>query len=206
MTSLFLAATVLCSVQTEQAAEYFPLVPGTKWHYSESSPSGGATYVDEVGAPTEIEGNSATPIVTRMGGRVIDTRYYRVDGDTVLWVAQGDKKPLPEAHPILKVGSGRTKWTFQGDTLFVNESVPVAMNYESSRKGRQKVLESEREMLEVKSNGTMRADGGTEVKGIQVALYAKGVGLTELRSEQTVGGKKSKSLMRLTRFEPAKRD
>ncbi|HVL39778.1 MAG TPA: hypothetical protein VM328_10360 [Fimbriimonadaceae bacterium] len=203
MSILLLAATLLGS-QASDAAEFFPLTPGTKWHYVESSQMGETNYVDEAGLPVQIDGKAAIPVTTTMNGRVIDTRYFRVEGDTAYWVAYGEKKVLNPPQPILKVGVRRTTWNFQGDTLFINESTPLSLRCESNHKGRQKVLDLEREVLEVKQTGVLGGDRGTQVTGKQVALYARGVGLFEFTSEQTFGASKSRSRLRLVRFEPGR--
>ena len=202
MTSLLLLTALTLTPSVESVSDYFPLVPGTKWHYSESSRGGDVSFVDEVGKPVDLEGGSATPILTKMSGRLVDTRYYRVEGDTVWWVAYGEKKMLPQPQPIFKLGSGKTKWTFDGETMFVNEPAPFRNESESNRKGRRKVLDVEREVVEVRQKGLLGGDRGTQVRGSQVAMYAKGVGLVELQSEQSMGGNTSKSLLRLVKFEP----
>lgn len=88
-----LAALVLA--QTPTAAEFFPLVPGTRRVY-EAKSEGKATLIDEVGAkPAYFDGAEAIAIFQKnQFNQIIGTTYYRIEGPSVLIVGYGEERSV----------------------------------------------------------------------------------------------------------------
>lgn len=183
-------------------SEYFPLALGTTWEYAEQ----GMITRDRVAASEDVAGTPAIPVVSEIQGKEDHRTYYRLEGDTAYIVAFNAKKPLGTPIPVLKIGPGRTKWEFTGQSMLYNEPVPQSMKAESAPKGKRKVLDREVEVIEVKMNGMLGSNPGTAIKVNQVAYYAKGIGLIEMLSENTIGAQRSKSQLKLVRFEGPKMD
>lgn len=202
MITLLIAATLASST----AAEFFPLAPGTRWHYEERVARMATMHVDEVLAPVEIEGRTATPIASSLNGHVYETLYYRVEGDTVFLVAYEPKKLLEMPIPILKVGSGRLKWEYVGQTELANEPANLSMKCESSPKGERTVLDlvGRRETIELKVDAAVGGSAATGIQNKQTAVYAKGIGLVEMHGEGKVGPTTTKFERKLVKFEPGK--
>ena len=202
MITLFLAATLASST----AADFFPLDVGTRWHYEERVGRMATMHVDEVLAPVEIEGRTTMPIASSLNGHVYETLYYRVEGDTVWLVAYGPKKLLELPIPILKVGTGRIKWDYVGQTELANEPANLSMKCESAPKGERTVLEliGRREVIELKVDAAVGGSAATGIQNKQTATYAKGIGLLEMRGEGKVGPTTTKFERKLVKFEPGK--
>ncbi|MFQ3587044.1 MAG: hypothetical protein SNJ76_05195 [Fimbriimonadaceae bacterium] len=198
-----LAALAIAATLSSGAADFFPLAPGTRWVYQERTDRQVNTYTDEVGAAVEIDGKPAFPVVSTQDGRRVDTIHYRVEGDTVLIVAYDPRRPLSNPRPVLKVGRGRTTWRWEGGTPLLGADVPLKMSGSSQIVGRRDVLGVEREVLEVKLEGELQVLPDQTARISQTALYARGVGLFEMRSRQTSGSRRSESVLRLVSFRPA---
>ncbi|HMS53904.1 MAG TPA: hypothetical protein PKA27_00760 [Fimbriimonadaceae bacterium] len=195
------ALLALTSIQAVSASDYFPLQTGTKWTYRSESGGLSATQIDEVGTKIEIDGREATPIVTKVNGRTVGTSYYRVDGDTVYLIAEDPKKPLVDPQPVLKVGATKQDWSFGGQTSFMGAGATIDLKGTSSAPKARKVLDRQIESIEVRLDMKVATSEALGMNGRQTSVYAKGIGLVELQSEQTVGKQKSKSNLRLLKFE-----
>lgn len=198
MTTLLLAVALL----GPSAADFFPLVPGTKWHYEEQVGKNVTIHLDEVLAPVEIGGSPATPIASSLSGHVYDTLYYRIVGDTVFLVAYNPKKPLKIPVPVLKVGDGRVKWEYTGETELAEEPAALSMKCESAARGEREVLGKRVPVLELKIDAFVGGAGATGIRNRQTALYAKGIGLIEMKGEGTVGPRTTKFVRKLIKLEP----
>lgn len=202
--ALTLAASMLPASQSvaPQVGDYFPLVPGTRWTYEERSGRIAATSRDEVLEPVDVGGRPAFPIRTTVEGRVVDTRYYRIEGDQVVIVAFDPKAPLEVPQPVLRVGSGRTQWAFAGRIPFMGGPVPLELSGTSVPRGRRKVLGEDREVIEVSIDANFENDANTRLISRQTAIYAKGVGLVEMTERRTISRTTTETRYRLIRFEP----
>ncbi|MCB8933192.1 MAG: hypothetical protein H6534_07095 [Chthonomonadaceae bacterium] len=198
MITFLLAASILAP----SAADYFPLVPGTKWHYEEHVGKGVTIHLDEVLEPVDVGGHPATPIASSLNGHVYDTVYYRVVDDTVMLVAYDAKKPLELPVPILKVGDGRIRWEHVGETQLANEPAALSMKCESAPKGEREVLGRRVPVIELKVDASVGGSDMTGIRNRQTAIYAKGIGLVELKGEGTVGPRTTKFERKLVKFEP----
>ena len=196
MITLLLAATILPST----VGDYFPLVPGTKWTYEEKVGRMASVQQDEVLAPVEIGDHLTYPIASSLNGAVFDTLYYRVDANTVWLVAHEPKQPLALPIPVLKAGDSRLKWEHIGPTSLADEPAPMTMKCESSPKGMRDVLGKRLEVIELRIDATV-GGAGTAIRNTQTAIYAKGVGLVEMRGEGRVGKTTTKFERRLVKFE-----
>jgi hypothetical protein len=185
------------------ASDYFPLKAGCKWHYVEEGAFDNLSYVDVALPPTDVAGVPATPVETRVQSKVIETRYYRVVGDTVILVAYDPKSPLVPPQPIFSYASGKNTWTYSGKVPFLGDNVPIELRGRASGKGTREVLDGKRECIETVIDAKILGGPGMTIEFNQVSLYAKGIGLVEMKQKQKAAGKTSETKIRLIRFEPA---
>jgi hypothetical protein len=198
-------ASALLLTQTSSVADFFPLVPGTTWEYQEVAGFNARTYKDVVGEPVEVGGKMAYPVISMVDKKEDGRMYYMVEGNTLFLVAYDANKPLGSARPIVKFGPGTTKWEFEGDTMFLSSPAAMKMKCQATLKGKKEIFGKEVEMLEVRFEGQL-GEAGTSIRSNQVAYYAKGIGLYEMLSDNTIGQSKSKSSLKLLKFVPGKRE
>lgn len=197
-----LCLTLALAPQSSLAAEFFPLVPGTKWVYQEEGRFLANTYVDEVLEPVEIKGERAYPIAQSREGKVIDTTYYRVFGEGVYIVAYKADQPLDPPRLVLKVGERRETWEYVGLTPFLNDPIPLKMKGESNLKGRRKVLGRDLECVEVKFEAQQGRTTADLVVSRQTCLYAKGIGLVEMTGKTTIDRSTETLKLKLLEYKP----
>lgn len=194
---LVLAASVL---DAPRIADYFPLTPGTSWVYEDSEGKLTSRFEDRVGESVAIEGKPAWPISSWVDGQMADTVYYRHEDDAAVLVAYDAKKPLVRPYAILKIGSGKSTWSFDGTTSFMGEPAPMRMTGES-RPGRTlTVLGTKRPTVQVSLEATIDGGPTIQLKSKQSCVYAQGVGLVEMRETVTVGKKTTERRRRLISY------
>jgi len=195
-------ALVLASVpKAVDVADYFPLKSGVTWTYEVSGAGTSTRYVDSTGNVQAIQGKDATPIVSKVNGKVDGSTFYRIDGDTVYVVAFDQNHPLGTPYPILKLGTGRNDWTFDGETQWLGQSAPLSMKGRVKKVGQRDVLGTKREAIEVTIDAVIGAKDQPNLKSNQVSLYARGVGLVELKDTMTVKDFKQVTLKKLVAFD-----
>lgn len=195
-----LAVLALAGLDGPDVAAYFPLTAGTRWTYEVS---GLNASVDLAKSSIEIEGKQAVPVVTLREGKEIDPRYYRIEGDTVYLVAFEPLKPLPSAHPILRVNEKRSVWTYNGHTQMHGALVPFSFKAQSNQKGKRNYFGKDRACIEVVMDAEIEVLPGQVIKYKQTTLFAADVGWVETKTRQTVDRKSQETTIRLVRFEPA---
>lgn len=198
-----LAATLLSQTPTVtlSAADFFPLVQGTRRTYEEKSRDTSQN-VDQVGPAVQIKGADAIPIITQVNGQTVTTTFYRVSGDTVYLIANDMDHPLPKPLPILQVGDKPLQWDYQGLAGEDKWAEAISMKGASKMLGEKMVLGKKVPVLEVKLVTTMGPSMAREVIE-QTATYAKGIGLVELTSKTTVGKRSATNQLRLVKVEEA---
>ncbi len=89
-----LAALVLAQSSASTAAEFFPLVPGTRRSYEVKSAQGTTTLTDVVGLkPVYFDDQPAMAIVQKsLFNETLGTTYYRVDGPLVSIVGSAEDR------------------------------------------------------------------------------------------------------------------
>jgi hypothetical protein len=191
--------TLIAAIAASPAAsvgDFFPLAPGTRWTYEDTTTH--EEYVQEAGEPMEVGDGLATPVYVKERGRRGETAYYRIVDDTVFLVAYDAKKPLAAPMPVLKVGPDRVKWTYSGKLPFDGGEVTLVQAGESAPKGRRKVLEQQLDVIEVKFERTFET-----MKMRQESVYARGIGMVEMKEVNLTGKKQEKHGLKLTKFVPA---
>lgn len=200
---MFAAAVfALGCVSIEEASDYFPLVTGTKWTYQDEANGSSSTYVDSVGNSQDIGGKPATPIVTLDGAKIDGSTFYRVENGQVFVVAFEQNKPLKVPYPILKVGSGKSDWDFVGITQWYGADAPMTIHGSAKRSGQREFFGAKRDVLEVILDANVGPKAAVGLKSHQVSIYAKGIGLVELKDTTTMNKNKSERKRKLISFEP----
>ena len=192
-------ACALVPTRADSAADYFPVGAGTKWTYTEETRYGSGKYTDEAKAPIEFGADRAYPVERRQEGKVVDTVYYRIGGDTVSIVAYDPKYPLEVPRIVLKVGAGPQRWEYSG----VGTASHIKVKAVSTTKGKRSILGREAECLEVKVESILEVPDQRPLVSRQTSIYAKGVGLVEMQDKMTVDRKTEERKVKLVEFAPA---
>jgi len=200
MLATLIAATFIADNAT--ANDYFPLVAGTRRTYEEKVDNI-STSVDEVGAPVDVKGVAAIPVVTTEAGRAISKTYYKVDGSTVWIIGSNPEHPLPKPIPIVQVNGEKTSWSYDGPTDDTKLAESISMTGQSRMLPPRDVLGKKVSILEVKLITAM-GGGRAQERSEQTALYGKGIGLIQLTSKTTVGKHKATNELKLIQVEEAK--
>lgn len=205
MTGLLAAITLatLPALPLARVEDFFPLEPGTKWHYQEQGAPG--EVLDEVLEPVVLDGKKATPIRTSMGGNVLEVRYFRVEGDTVWLIGNKPDVPLPAPHPVLKIGDKASTWTFDGVTGVGKDGHGISFQAQTTPKGAKKLFGQDRTRYEMVLNADLEQGEGINVRIKQVTTYAEGIGWVEMKQTVSYRGQSKESTTRLVRFEKPSR-
>lgn len=187
----------LLALSPPPVAEFFPLVPGTRYTYTEGS----IEMVHEVGKPTEVGGTPATPMLVFRDGKEVGRTYYRAVDGGVDVVARDPKQPFPSPHPVLRMAEGPHTWSFRGPHAAGKGGELLVLSGDSRLIGTRQVLGKQVEILRVRLIATLGEI--IPVRAEQESLYARGIGLVQMTS-RTLNGKKPgpPSTMRLLSYGP----
>lgn len=202
--TLVLALAILSPTLPQTAvSDFFPVKPGSKWVYEETMkqakrPTSTRTYTDSVGEIEEVAGLKAVPLTTRDSQGSSDKVHYvmRDDSVDILMTFEVDGETVPLMYPVLKTSSEReTSWNYAGKTDFAGDPVDMILNATSRPSGTKEVLGQKVETLEVKMDVVINiipedafsSLQGSTVQTEQVATYAKGIGLVEVKEKIKIG-------------------
>lgn len=191
--------TMICfaAMQMPSAADFFHGVPGTVRTYE--TKGGASDLVDTVGQLMDMGGVDVVP-VTANGV----TTYYRVQPDQVSVVAYDVKKPMVTPMPILRVGTGKVTWDFQGTTESGLSGERLLEHGEARLGGQRTVLGKKVDILTVK----LIAAVGVGISGYtveQTVVYGKGIGWIESTKKSKLGhGKTIESSYHIVKMETVK--
>jgi len=206
-----IAALALCFGSDDMAASrFFPLVPGSRWTYSDTAAPGTvfeSVVKPEVNPPYDA-GDAALiekpqryfPVEMLEDGRVRQVICYREHDNTLLQVGTGIDKPIvPRA--IMVVSRKAFDWDYYGEPIseYLTESIHYVATSQFGSPA--DVLGKRHDTLVV--NVTMSVGPkkvGIELK--QVWRYAADVGLYEVDEDGHVGKNPVHHVRRLTKFEP----
>lgn len=193
---------VVFAVPAGPAGEFFPVVPGSQWSYEETERGSRrrTVFVDEAEDPVMVGGKPAFVVATRVTGGPRQRTYYRIEGDQVFVVAYDPNQPLADPIPILQASDKRTEWVFSGETVFARDKVPMTMRGSARRVGARNVLGERRECLEITLEATVAAAGNFALRNKQIAVYAKGIGLVEMKETGEIGERKYERTRKLVTF------
>jgi hypothetical protein len=201
------AALIVASLTqaTPTAADFFSLLPGTTRTFVDVDNEGTNTMTtDEVLEPITIGGKQAIPVVTRDQGKQVSTTYYHVDPAAVYLLGYNPKHLLGKPMPVLEFDGKPGKWVYSGTSSDDKNAEAIDLKCESKLTGSQDVLGQRRPTLEARVIATV-GSGKNQETIEQVATYAAGVGLIELRNiTRVVHNKPATETRRLTKLEGAK--
>lgn len=201
---LVLSALLLTSDARDVAA-FFPLVPGTKWVYEDRVGKNDVQYFeDRIETPVKIGELEATPMTTYLGGRKLDSSFYRYQGDDVMLVANEPDKPFAKPYSVFRFTSNRANWDFSGETQFLGGPAGFTMKCESKAGGERTFDGKRLRTLELRVEATINGGSGTTVKTVQVATYGESVGLLEMKETGTIAGQKHNRVRKLIEFTPGR--
>jgi hypothetical protein len=206
MLTLLVAARLIQTGPSQtghMAADFFPLVQGTVRTFVET---GGQVTTEEVMPAITVGGKPAIPVVQRHDNRVSGTTYYRVDENIVYLL--GNNSPssfLASPMPLIEFDGHAAKWTYAG-AMEGTSGQPFSMSGECRGVRTEEVLGKRVPVLEVELRAVV-PHGRTEELDVQVAKYALGIGLCELKSSVRGGKYRTAPIVRkLTNIEGAKSD
>jgi hypothetical protein len=201
-------------------SDFFPLVAGSTWRYEESSGKQIMGMTEDKCEPKAtverletdkeskkeivVEAKQAIPIASYSDGKKIDTVFYEIRDDVVYLVAFGPKGLLKDPYPVLKFGSGSNKWDYSGSTVFMGRDTQLVMKGSSKKSGVRDVLGDRLETVEVTLEVVLMPGTSIPIKKSQVAIYAKGVGLVEMRETTIVNKNKRVATRKLVSYSPGK--
>ena len=193
-----LAATVL---QAPSAADFFPLIPGTKWTY-EMTGSGSGSYTQEVGFPVDVEGKKLTPIFVKSGSKITQTTFYDCASTNVSLLGYSAKKLFDRPQPVFQIAEKGAQWTFDGPSPYEGDDAgKMSLKGQSKVVGMRDVLGEKRLCLEVKTEAKIGITDDTSTRFVQVAIYAKDVGLAEMDETVTLGKRTNRRKVKLISME-----
>jgi hypothetical protein len=192
-------------------SDFFPLHPGDVYTFHESGAGLQDDFVDTVGEPMDIAGAQAFPISTKTDQESgSETTYYRIFENKVIIVAFDPKAPLKEPYSIIQLNDRGQKWNYIGATTLMGVEAALKMEGRSKMIGQREVLGSKVDVLEVVLDATVVDTQASEhmnqpvgLKTKQTALYARGIGLYEMKEEAQLGKQKSTRIRTLTKYKKA---
>jgi hypothetical protein len=208
--ALAFAGSLLGSQDVVRAADYFPLVPGTRWVYSDSASPG--TVIEEIVKPAVVPNYSALsegkhegtsldpffPVEVRQNGQLAGKPCFRSSGDTLYLVGSAPNRPsIP--RPILKVGSDQV-WEYDSDPISPIDPTPVHVVCRAKPGPMGNYFGKLRKTVVLTTDASVGGKKGLRVH--QIAVYAEGVGMVQFDEDGTAGGKSLKHSRKLVTFEP----
>lgn len=179
-------------------ADFFPTRAGTQWTYETVASGPKMVSITTAGEPVDVGGTPAIPFKTTVGGSLAEVIHYRTSPDTVYVVAYKANQILDEPRPILKLAEKGAKWEFETS----EDGLPLALKNETALRGRRKVFEQDVDVLELKVAAILGDKNSMAMEFKQTAIYARGIGLTELSEERTVNKKVYRRKVRLSKYTP----
>lgn len=196
-----LVTTVFLAQTKAVVTDYFPTQVGSKWIYSESLNKTETKVEDSVEAEVLINGQPATAVHSKIDDKHFETTYYRVTGDKVMLLGFDPKQPLKDPYATFVLAEkGEMKWSNTVWTMVFDELAPVKMAcsakplYSYSFKG------AKVPAIEVRIVSTFDLSPSKKGGSEQVAVYAKGIGLVEMREIGNYGKQKFTRVRRLESY------
>lgn len=193
-----ITALAMIVLAAPDIAEFFPLVPGSKWEYSTEGSSGAMRVTNRVQPKRPVGEQDAFPVQMIIQGQVVGTTYYTIKDNSVFVVAFDIKRPLVEPRRMLSVDEKPVKWDYQT----VEDLMPVNVVSEATLRGKRKVLDKEVEVLELKVEAVLGDPKDVHEKLIQTFIYARGIGMVEMTEERKVNKNTFKRKMKLAQYTP----
>lgn len=194
------ALLALAAVQTPSVLDFFPLNDGDEYVYTDEAGLQTYTITDRVKGPVKVGDKEAFQVDSYLGSKTFGSSFYAVEGRKIMVIAYEKEKPLPSPFPVFQLPEEGARWAFSGSTTFLDEDVAVAIVGEVRKSRNYNFLGQSREALEVK----MKTDDGRIVTE-QTSIYAKGVGLVEMKEVITINKRKQERKRRLVSYKPGKR-
>jgi hypothetical protein len=197
---MILTLICLTAMQAMTAADYFPTTPGLVRTYEHDK--AGDLLINKIGEPLDMGGATVTPITESTGASSGKTTYYRVEPDQVSIVAYDLKHPMLTPMPVLKLGNGEVSWNYEGSTASKFGERLRAFGKARSA-GKRNVLGKKVDVIVVKLSAVV-GEGLSGLMFDQTTVYAKGIGMVEQTTVQTLGKKTIKDKYTLKDIEPGK--
>ncbi|MBI1756265.1 MAG: hypothetical protein HYR64_04060 [Fimbriimonas ginsengisoli] len=180
---------------------FFPLVEGTRLVYDDTVRPG-AWVTNEVGKSETVRGKPASPIRSTSQGQDLGAVFYRTEGDSVLIVGHGAATPYPQPWPLFRLPEGKREatWSYEGDMPVFGEPMAMQLSGKAVLGGRRKVLDRDVDVLLVEIDITA-SSGEVVVKNHQSCMYAREIGLVEMKEVARVAGQPREHTIKLVRIE-----
>ena len=143
----------------------------------------------------------ASVVVVTQEGRKSQKFYYRILKNQVLLVSL-DRPDSPLGYPevILKAGDGPQTWQDERNTGASIDPQVMHIDAKSEAKPARFLFGQSRAILEATFDASVGGKDGVQIH--QVADYASGVGLVEMRETTKVKKDEQKRTLTLVKFEP----
>jgi hypothetical protein len=194
----------VCSLGQVSATEFFPMEAGMKWTY-ENTGDGGGLYSQEVGEPVDVGGKLASPLLIKVGSKIIQTTFYDVTSSGVYVLGSDPKKFSVKPQPVFQIDARGSKWEYVGPSPYEDDKESgMTMKGQSKLVGLRPALGEKRECLEVKVETKIGLSQATATLFKQTFLYAKGIGLVEMDQTAQSGKRTVVTKVKLLKFEGGK--
>ncbi len=203
--SLLCLSVQVASVRSlPTASDFFPTSVGLKRTYVEKGNDGETTTIDEVLPSVKYQGAQVFPVSTSsLGGKPLGMSFYRVNGTGVFLVANRLDEPFKDEIPLLLLDGNKKSWNLMLQLGSGERKDFLRIQGEATLNGSRDVLGKKVETCEV--NIVVEAGGGKATqRDIQKAIYARGIGLVELKSSTSLGNRMVERVLKLTKLETAK--
>lgn len=202
MIATIFAASIFLG-QEKSAKDFYPLVPNSIWVYQETEKGrkNKSTLELTVGSAVKFRDHDVIPVVNRLGD-IVTNIYYQVTDSEVFVKGYDLEQMLEQPIPILKIQGKETNWTYRGSTQLMGYPAPLSMQCTSKLLGKRKVLNEDREILEVKYKAIIDENrGGLAIESEQTALYAAGIGLFEMKEIGKFGKQRTERSLKLISYQ-----
>lgn len=200
---LFFAQT---SIQSDPIHEFISFKPGTEWVYQDEIKEGRLSYKSKFTETAQesivLDGLTVYPIESKDGNSRKDIINYVAEGETLdvympkIVIPKTDtseeKIIEPSRYTVFTVTNKTTSWNYFGKTPYNGDRIDMTMEATAKNIGMKDVLGQKVECIEVKLNTEVNIFAETGFvprsgKGMlseQTAIYARGIGLVELKEKR----------------------
>ncbi len=197
--------------------EFYPMNPGSEWIYQDTVKEGKQTFnsrfTETAGEPFKVDEVIVIPIESKDGNGRKDTIKYVAEGDHLDVYLPRIVVPATENTPeqitdetrysVLFFTENSHSWNYFGKTPYNGDRVDMVMESTSKNIGLREYFGKKVECIEVKMKTEVNVFANTGFvpksgKGLlseQTAIYARGIGLVELKEKRKLD-KQSGELVR----------
>lgn len=218
-----IASVALQTSGAPTVTDFYPVTAGSSWVYEEEVKSDKRVFknriTDKVSEHYELEGNTVYDLISSDSSGTISKTTYTVADNKIQFYFPSSTKPsdkdgdppvvVPKImYPVFLVAEKSESWSYFGMTPYDGGAIPMSMDATSKRVGMRTVLGNKVECVEVTTMSELNLFSGTDFapksgKGLTskvVAIYARGIGLVELKEVRQLEKQKGEISRKLVSY------